>query len=307
MNQAIRINKKISLILLIISFTGFVSNCIFYIMMHLRIAGNLEIETFTKSIEIFAALAIVLVLFFHLSALLAVILEIRVYLTDSILRSFIFFLAVISTVMLFGDYALIGDITKEYKAGLIEGIFSEFIILYFSQVLHLLFYIFAVILLVITGIKRTEAVQTREALKDEAIFIDVQYIGIFTSILGLAILIAMSLFTPMWAIKKGIIILCICLVLPYALIVIYWLVLKIRERITEWYDEKQFQDVTRASFISFLSSIVILAAFFLIQNLVEDFKLMNVIWFPLYFFSALLIFSTTVLYLNKKPDGKLTM
>jgi hypothetical protein len=276
-------------------------------MMHLRIAGNLEIETFTKSIEIFAALAIVLVLFFHLSALLAVILEIRVYLTDSILRSFIFFLAVISTVMLFGDYALIGDITKEYKAGLIEGIFSEFIILYFSQVLHLLFYIFAVILLVITGIKRTEAVQTREALKDEAIFIDVQYIGIYTSILGLAILIAMSLFTPMWAIKKGIIILCICLVLPYALIVIYWLVLKIRERITEWYDEKQFQDVTRASFISFLSSIVILAAFFLIQNLVEDFKLMNVIWFPLYFFSALLIFSTTVLYLNKKPDGKLTM
>jgi len=298
--QAISINRKVSLILLIISFAGFVSNCIFYIMMHLKIAGSLDIEPYIKSIEIFAFFAMVLVLFFHLSAITAVVLEIRVYYSDSVLRSFIFFLTVISTIMLFGDYALLGDITKEYRAGLIEGIFSEFIILYFSQVLHLLFYIFALILLVITGRKQAETAQVQEALKDEAVFINVQYVGIFTSVLGLAILIAMSLFTPLWAIRKGIIILCICLVLPYAAIVVYWIVLKIRERITEWYDEKQFQDVTKASFVSFLSSIVILAAFFLIQNLVARFDLMNVIWFPLYFFTVLLIFSATVLYLNKK-------
>ncbi|MCL5772732.1 MAG: hypothetical protein M1479_10775, partial [Actinobacteria bacterium] len=83
-------------------------------------------------------------------------------------------------------------------------------------------------------------------------------------------------------------------------IVVYWLILKIRERITEWYDEKQFEDVTKASFISFLVSIVILAVFFLIQNLVKGFDLMHVIWFPLYFFVALLVFSATILYLNKK-------
>jgi hypothetical protein len=138
------------------------------------------------------------------------------------------------------------------------------------------------------------------ALKDEAIFLDVQYVGIFTSIMGLSILAALSIFTPLWAIKKGIITLCVVLLLPYAMIVAYWILIKIREKITEWYDEKQFQDVTKASFISLIASMLILAAFFIIQNLYTRFALMNIIWFPLYFFITLLVFSSIVLYLNKK-------
>ncbi|MCL4386193.1 MAG: hypothetical protein M1326_07760 [Cyanobacteria bacterium] len=299
-NKAININRKITTILLVLSFIGFVSNLTFYILMHLKMAVGLEVEAFIKNIEIFAGISMVLMFFFHISSVIAIIFEIRAYQCDSLLRSFIFFLSVISTIMLFGDWALIGDITKEYKAGLIEGIFSEYIILYFSQALHIIFYIFTIILLAVMGKKPQDKNATQEVLKDEAVFINVQYIGIFTSILGLAILVSMSLFTPLWAIKKGIITLCIVLVLPYAAIVVYWLILKIRERITEWYDEKQFEDVTKASFISFLVSIVILAVFFLIQNLVKGFDLMHVIWFPLYFFVALLVFSATILYLNKK-------
>ena len=45
-------------------------------------------------------------------------------------------------------------------------------------------------------------------VKDEAVFINAQYIGIFTGILGLAILISLSLFSPLWAIKKGIVTVC---------------------------------------------------------------------------------------------------
>jgi hypothetical protein len=90
------------------------------------------------------------------------------------------------------------------------------------------------------------------------------------------------------------------MVLPYASIAVYWLIIKAREKIHEWYDEKQFQDVTKASFISFISSVVILAVFFLIQNLYTEFNLMNVIWFPLYFFTVLLIFSGSILYFSKK-------
>ena len=138
-------------------------------------------------------------------------------------------------------------------------------------------------------------------LKDEAIFTDAQYIGIFTGILGLFILASLSVSSPLWAIKKGIVIVCIMIVIPYITIVVYWLLIKIRERITEWYDEKQFQDVTKSGFVSFLSSIAILAIFFVIQNTVKKFELLNVIWFPLYFFISLLIFSGVILYLSKKP------
>ncbi len=100
--------------------------------------------------------------------------------------------------------------------------------------------------------------------------------------------------------KKGIVTVCAVLIVPYAAIVIYWLVIKIRERVTEWYDEKQFQDVTKAGLVSFLSSIAILAIFFVIQNTFSKFPLLSVIWFPLYFFIALLVFSGTILYFSKK-------
>ncbi len=300
MNNAIRISRKATIVLCIISAFGFIFNSIIYIMMHLKISGNMDISAFINSISIYIGIGMIMLLLFHFAALATIILTMKVASKDSVVLSFIFFLSIVSLVMIFGDFALCSDIVKEYRAGLIEGIFSEFLILYFSQLLHLVFYVFAVILIFITGKKQKPGKEGSPAVKDEAIFIDVQYVGIFTSIFGLAILIALSFFTPLWAIKKGIIMLCIILVLPYAMIVIYWLVLKIRDRITEWYDEKQFQDVTKASFMSLLASMVILAAFFLIQNLYSKFALMNVIWFPLYFFITLLIFSSIVLYLNKK-------
>jgi hypothetical protein len=203
--------------------------------------------------------------------------------------------------MVFGDFALIGDIVKEYNAGL-PGIESEFAVLYLSQLLHLLFYCLVIIFTIMNNrIKKLPARYDAEVpVKYEAIFINAQYIGIFTGLLGLAILIALSIFSPLWAIKKGIVTVCAVLVIPYASIVAYWLVMKIRERVTEWYDEKQFQDVTKAGLISFISSIVILAILFVIQNILIKFPLLNLIWFPLYFFIALLIFSGTIIYMNKR-------
>jgi hypothetical protein len=203
--------------------------------------------------------------------------------------------------MVFGDFALITDIVKEYKAGL-PGIESEFAILYLSQLLHLIFYCLVIIFTIMNNRKKKLPVRydAEVPVKDVAIFINVQYIGIFTGILGLAILIALSIFSPLWAIKKGIIIVCAVLVIPYVSIVVYWIIMKIRERVTEWYDEKQFQDVTKAGLISFISSVVMLALLFIIQNISIKFPLLNLIWFPLYFFIALLIFSGTIIYMNKR-------
>ena len=153
-------------------------------------------------------------------------------------------------------------------------------------------------LIVITAKKSLAANGIKNpALKDEAIFLDVQYVGIFTAIMGLVILIALSLITPFWAIKKGIITLCIVLLLPYIMIVAYWILLKIREKITEWYDEKQLQDVTKASFISMIVSMAILAAFSLsriLQQLCSYERNMVSL-----FLIIMLVFSSIVLYLNK--------
>ncbi len=302
MEGAAGISRKLTIILFIISFSGFLFNIAVYTILHRMILERKDIAVFTDKISIVVGLGFIFLLLFHLVGAFAVILKLREYSKASVFLSLIFFLAVVSSIMIFGDLALLSDITKEYSTGLIEGIYSEFLILYSSQFLHLVFYIFILALLLNWDKYSISSKDQVPSLKDEAIFNDVQYIGILTSLCGLAILAALSIFTPLWAIKKGIILLCILLVLPYAAVVVYWLILKIRERITEWYDEKQFQDVTKAAFISFLASMIILAAVFLVQNLWESFTLINVVWFPFYFFLVLLLFSSIILYFNKKAE-----
>jgi hypothetical protein len=301
MKKLLVLSEKITLGFSIISILALIYNFILYIRIEIRTINIGVINTLVSKTEIYAGISIILIIIFHFSAILTIILKLKAVVRESILLSFIFFISIISLIMVFGDFALITDIVKEYNAGL-HGIESEFVILYFSQFLHLLFYFLIIIFIILNNRvkKRTSRSDAEAPLRDEAIFINAQYVGIFTGVLGLAILASLSIFSPLWAIKKGIVTVCAVLVVPYAAIVIYWLVIKIREKVAEWYDEKQFQDVTKAGLVSFLSSIAILAIFFVIQNAFSKFPLLSVIWFPLYFFIALLIFSGTVLYLSKK-------
>lgn len=304
MRKILTLSEKITLSFFLILILAFIYSLTFYIRIDIRIINFEAINTVISKEQIYAVISVILILIFHLSATLTIILKLRAANRESIFLSFIFFTSIISLIMIFGDFALISDIVKEYNAGL-PGIESEFAILYFSQFLHLLFYCLIIVIIILDNRTKKIPIQsdTELPLKDEAIFINTQYIGIFTSVFGLAILVTLSAFTPLWAIKKGIVAVCALLIIPYAAIAIYWLVIKIRERVTEWYDEKQFQDVTKAGLISFLSSIVILAIFFIIQNAFKKFLLLNVIWFPLYFFIALLIFSGTLLYSSKKASS----
>jgi len=301
MKKLLILSGKVTLGFSIISILAFIYNLIFYIRLEIRTINLESINALTGQEGIYVGISIILIIVFHLSAILTIILKLKVVERESIFLSFIFFISIISLIMIFGDFALITDIIKEYNAGL-PGIGSEFAVLYFSQFLHLLFYCLIVIFIILNNRikKRTDRSDAEMPLKDEAIFINVQYVGIFTAVLGLTILASLSIFSPLWAIKKGIVAVCAVLVVPYAAIVIYWLVIKIRERVIEWYDEKQFQDVTKAGLVSFLSSIAILAIFFVIQNTLSKFPLLTVIWFPLYFFIALLIFSGTILHFSKK-------
>ena len=301
MKKLLVLSEKITLSFSIISILSLFYNFILYVRIEIRTINLGLINTLISRTEIYAGISIILIIIFHFSAILTIILKLKAVVRESIFLSFIFFISIISLIMVFGDFALITDIIKEYNAGL-PGIEPEFAVLYFSQFLHLLFYCLIIIFIILNNRvkKRTNRSDAEVPLKDEAIFINAQYIGIFTGVLGLAILASLSIFSPLWAIKKGIVAVCAVLVIPYAVIVIYWLVIKIRERVTEWYDEKQFQDVTKAGLVSFLSSIAILAIFFVTQNTLRKFPLLSVIWFPLYFFIALLIFSGAILYFSKK-------
>ena len=259
-----------------------------------------DVESFMDKFSIPVAVVYFIFIFFHLSAMLTLILQLNFFKRDNFLRAFLFFTGITSLLMLFGDFALASDISKEY----IFGLPGEFNILFFSQALHFIFYILIIVLLVLTR-KSVRKEGEEIVLKDDSIFINAQYIGILSGISGLILITIFSFLyltvypLPSWAVDAGIIVISLIAVIPYILIVLYWLIIKLREGISEWYDEKQYQDITRASLVTLIASIIVMAAIFVVQYFVSAFNIMSEIWFPFYIFLVLLLFSASTLYFNK--------
>jgi len=87
---------------------------------------------------------------------------------------------------------------------------------------------------------------------------------------------------------------CVILI-PYGVVVLYWLLMRIRARFGDWHDEKQLQDICKAGFVTLLLSIPGMASLFVIGGL------NSVLWFPHFLFLILLLFSGTTLCLYKGP------
>jgi len=301
MKKVINISGKVTFYLGIISLASLVYNLIFYEILRPRILRFEDISKILDKMEIFAAAAFILIFIFHISAILNITFQLNFFKTESLLRAFVFFLAVISILMVVGDFALLNDIGKEHAAGLDTS--GEWPILYFSQFLHILLNILVFLILLSTRKSFLGKYKEDVVLKDEAIFINAQYVGIFCGVFGIVIFSILSAFSPLWALKKGIFTVSLMVILPYVLIVIYWLIIKVREKIYEWYDEKQYQDITRASLFTLIASIIIMTAIFIIQYFVSAFNFLTITWFPFYVFLVLLLFSSGTLYFNKRATN----
>ncbi len=298
MKKVINISGKVTFYLGIISLVSLIYNLIFYETLRPKIIGFEDISGILDSMEVFVAVAFILIFIFHSSAILNIAFQLKFFKRESLLRSLVFFIAVISILLVFGDFALLSDIGKEYAYGLDTT--GEWPILYFSQLLHFILTILVFITLLWTRKSFLDKYKEDVVLKDEAIFINAQYVGIFCGIFGIGVFSVLSAFFPLWALKKGIFVISLIVILPYFLIVIYWLVIKIREKVGQWYDEKQYQDITKASLVTMMASIIIMTVIFVTQYFVSKFDFITITWFPFYVFLVLLLFSSSTLYFNKK-------
>jgi len=304
MKRLLKISNAATLILCLISIAGLVFTNTFFLMLRDKIVNMGNVRIFLDEFSIPVVLVYFVFIFFHLSAMFTLILQLNFFKRDNFLRAFLFFTGTVSLLMLFGDFALLSDISKEY----IFGMPGEFNILFASQALHFIFYIPMVALLALT--RKSVRKQSEEiVLKDDSIFINAQYIGIMSGISGLILISVFSFLSltiyplPSWAMDAGVIVVSLVAVIPYVLIVLYWLIIKMNERITEWYDEKQYQDITRASLVTLVTSVIIMALIFIAQYFVSSLDILNEIWLPFFIFLVLLLFSASTLYFNKKgPD-----
>jgi len=280
----------------IISLAGLAYNMVFYQRLRPIILAFGDAQPVLSSMEKVAAIWFILIFISHGLALAWVMINLRLFRKESLLLSLLLFAGLLSMLMVVGDFTLLSDIGKEYKQGWDTS--GEWIILYISQGLHFLFWLLLIIMAaaaVPKGLK--EAGQF--IVKDESIFLNAQYMGVFCGLSGIIIFALLSAYMPLWALKKGIFIVSLLLLLPYLVIVAYWLIVKLKEKGREWYDEKQFQDICRAGLVSTVLSMVFMLTMYIIQYFTST-EFISVVWFPFYLFLILLIFSASTLYFAKR-------
>jgi hypothetical protein len=80
------------------------------------------------------------------------------------------------------------------------------------------------------------------------------------------------------------------ILVPYGLTAFSWLLLKRREKPADWYDEKQWQDMTKAALVTLVLSLLGMGVLLLFP------KPLGLFWFPHYVFLTLFLFSAFTLF-----------
>ncbi len=233
-------------------------------------------------------IAMVLVTLFNLASLFH---QFKYFKHENLLRSATFVLGFFALFLLVVGVVMLQDIGQELKAG--HDSSGEWNIIFFN---HLLLSIFALLMIVQFRLVRKQLKQEQEIQhieKDEAVFLTVHQVGIFAALLGFFCMIALKMMgVPDTYMDDLFILSSVVAFLPYGLAVLYWLYIKRKEKLTEWYDEKQFLDLSRAALITLLLSILLLTGIFLMMAF-HVIEASMILWFPIYLCSTLLIFSVS--------------
>lgn len=213
-------------------------------------------------------------------------------------------MGIVSFLMILSDYAALHDIYNEY----ITGKFScnlEFKYLYYGLIFNLVFLLTAFITVIkIRKQVNSKAIKKRSVLAETTYEIS-QYVGIICSITGIAFVLyiysvfsnnnlIISEFTKFLTFTA-----CIIILLPYIIMIFYWINKLSKENDGSLIDEKQKHDLTRSALIAFLFSVLFILVFFLINH-GRTGQISAFVYFPFYLFASLLVFSISVLYYFKK-------
>jgi hypothetical protein len=261
---------------------------------------TINFEKPEPNIEILAAvvsLGFLVVLIFHLFGILTIIQQMRIFGNESSMRRATLLAGIISFMTIFGDFGLLNDIGKESQIGV--DVSGEWICLYLTLIPQIIFFILMFITAG-TGFRALRNLtETDSVFRDETVFYAVHYTGLLCGAIGLCMAFMMFVVrTALWNLKYIVVYYNVFIVAPYFLIAFYWLFMKRNERVREWYDEKQFFDISKAGFLTLMVSLPVMAGLYVINYLLPDGRA-GILWFPFYLHLVLSFFSGTTLYLRE--------
>jgi hypothetical protein len=296
-----RLNKKIirlftiaTLLLGVISLLWLVYDYFLYKQLKPVMLSFDELGRLEKLAE-FVWLSYLFLFMVHIIAGVTLLLHLRYFKVIRPINIIMVLLGIASFLAVFSDWAMMGDISKEYEVGWDTS--GEWPILYILLAIH------AVFILLLTGISavilRKLNVEDKAEMpmqKDEMVFTAAQYVGLICGIIGLVwTVFALVLSQRLPVSYYHMLATSILILIPYCLVVLYWFILKFSEKIGDWYDEKQRMDVFRSGFITLVGIIPLMLALYLVIHNEGLFIRGDYFWFPFQVFSSLTLFSVLTL------------
>ena len=297
MNKFLKRLRIISLSLGVMATGGLIYNLILFAYLRRKVLNFEALGNQVEILGILAGLSLALIGCFHLCTVITLLLQITVQKSVSTLKILAGVIGVISGMLLLSDLAMIQDIGKEYQVGWDTS--GEWTILFINHGLHTLFTVLAFLALMVRG--KTEESPKEIAIKDDTLFVVTHTTGLLCGGLGLvASLLALAVPLQVWIVEAISVPIGLLVLLPYLFILGIWLFTKRREKVVEWFDEKQSQDTSKAGLWTLIVTLPCMVAIGILQRVNGPGSVWNFIWLPLYIFLVMTAFSSATLYWLKR-------
>ncbi|MBG0786982.1 MAG: hypothetical protein H0S79_17945 [Anaerolineaceae bacterium] len=205
----------------------------------------------------------------------------------------VFILTAIAALFVVSVVVLMMDINNQFEGGLAQ---PEWSLVYPIMAAQL-----AVTLLLLA--LHAAGVFTRASrdsiAQDVNIFMIVQVVGVVCGGMGFGMTMLGFFYPKSWNPLVHTVMGSVVLLIPYLLMVGYWLVMKMGEKAGGFFDEKQTRDVGRSSFLTLIVASVLMVALFITQFNALD-GVVKYIWLPLYLFGVIFLFSASNLVFSKQ-------
>ena len=246
----------------------------------------------------FVWIGLLVFLLSHILGFIAVAAQFRYFRKASALRVIALILGIFSCVMILGDFAAMSDVGNDYEKGRVAEL--EFRALYTIAAIRGIIFFSIIANLAEAFIQRRKIRAEEEVVKDEVVLTLVHCVGVFCGLAGLFFANAafvIRITHPLLYFTFPF--LFVLTLIPYIMLAGYWLVIKLKERPAGWYDEKEFQDISRAGLLSMFATIPYLAMIYIVNYNAPKGPI-EILWFPFYLYFVILVFSLSSLYFSRR-------
>ncbi len=285
--------RRIVIAMGFLSVALFVYDLTIFFRLQPKMVASKPLTGLEENLITWAGVGLIVILLFFLLSLLCLVRYLKDANEIQPLMIFLIIAGVVSLLFVFGDVALLSDIHKQYRHGLAQPEWTLLYPIIAGQLLVALIFTF----LHLSGFfvrKRPDQI-----VRDINVFLVVQYVGLVCGWMGLTSAGLGFVYRTAYNPLTHVVLTGIVFLFPYALAVLYWLMIKLREKERQWFDEKQLQDLGKSALLTLLINTVYMTALF-IFNLQDLAGVVRLVWLPLHLFGVIFLFSLGNLWFSKR-------